>query len=157
MYAKINCIKHNSNATNLANQKQLLHQYCSLWTWKPVNQIAADSTWAWTDFFFLRKICARTHFFLLGPLASIDTFNCRSTQPQISLTKRLLNHAVMFSVQEADGLEIMLNIHIDPCFPKAFSKCSLVPFGKTLLIVYWAFPGLPCPDQPWLPRPNPIC
>ncbi len=82
------------------------------------------------------KICARTHFYLLGPLASIDTFTCRSTQPQISLTKRLLNHAVMFSVQEADGLEIMMNIHIDPCFPKAFSKCALVPFGKTLLIVY---------------------
>lgn len=55
---------------------------------------------------------------------------------QISLTKRLLNRAVMFSVQEADGLEIMLNIHIDPCFPKPFSKCALVPFGKTLLILY---------------------
>jgi len=51
-------------------------------------------------------------------------------------TKRLLNCAVMFSVQEADGLEIMLNIHIDPCFPKPFSECALVPFGKTLLILY---------------------
>lgn len=79
------------------------------------------------DFFF-HDMCLST-FVSFGVTFSYGSM-------QISLTKRLLNRAVMFSVQEADGLEIMLNIHIDPCFPKPFSKCALVPFGKTLLILY---------------------
>lgn len=56
--------------------------------------------------------------------------------PQISLTERLLNRRVMFCAKKADGLEIMLNIHIDPCFRESFSERAPVPFGKTLLIVH---------------------